>query len=174
MGAITDVVKRRVPASYRAMIDASNAYYGITQLQALADFTQFRLFATVPGATNEATVWSNLTKREFIGIVTTLQFIPAAVDFWGDRLESQTARGTEETASYRDPRPDLWKLFEKLAAEAAELAAEVGVPVTKVRSAVPRVSYGDNGRGILITPDPQDFPKSYETTESFDIPWVPE
>jgi hypothetical protein len=172
VGAVTDVVKRHVPASYRAMIDASNAYYGITQLQALADYVQFRLFATVPGAGNEAAVWSDLTKREFIGKVTTLQFIPAAVDFWGDQLDSESVQGPSENVSYRDPRPDLWKLFEKLQAEVAELAPVVGVPPVGLRSPRPGVTYYDNGRGVFVTPSPLDVLPPYADPSVMDLlPW---
>lgn len=158
MGTITDVVRRYVPSSYKALVGATNSYdYGMTQLQALADFVQFRLFSTIPGSSNEATVW-DANETELLGVLTTLQFIPAAVDYWGDALSSEATSGTNEDVSYFDRRPDLWRIHEKLVALAGDLAVDVGVSLKRVKAVVPGVSYYDNGRGILSTPDPTDFP----------------
>lgn len=166
MGAVTDVVKRYVPASYRALVGATNSYdYNISNLQALADFVQFRLFATVPGADNEATLW-NYNERELLGIVTTMQFIPGAVDFWGDHLASQSTAPTQEDVAWFDHRPDLWRTYDRLAAQAAILAPVVGVNLKSVRNMLPLVSYGDNGRNILRTPDPLDFDPEFGTPNS--------
>jgi hypothetical protein len=164
MGAITDIVQRYLPASYKALVGASNSYdFGITQLQSIADFVQYRLFSTVPGSTNEATVW-NPTEKELIGTVTTMQFIPAAIDYWGDALASQNTSGTEEDVSFFDRRPELWRVYERLAAQAEELSSLVGVNLKTVKAIVPKVSYGDNGRSILLTEDPMDLSSSYPTS----------
>jgi len=167
VGKITDVVRRHVPASYRAMCAVTNEFYSLEQLQDLADFVQFRLFATV--VPDEETAY-NIKERELIGILTTLQFIPAAVDYWGDQLSAQSAGGSpgsmSENVSYFDRRTDLWKVFDKLAVEAASLSSELGL-FSKVAQ-IPAVSYGDNGRNVLITENPQLFSKAY-TRRSSDI-----
>lgn len=178
MGALTDIVKRYVPATYKAMIGASGVtdYYSVTELQALADFVQLKLFSTIAGTMAEISVYNGLQK-EFLGIVTTLQFIPVAVEYWGDQLIQETVGGgagsTQGSVTYLDRREELWKIFDKLEKEAEELAVLVGIPINAARSVVPRVSYGDNGRGILVTPDPQDFGPAFDTCppDSF-IPWV--
>lgn len=156
MGKITDVVQRHVPASYRAMCGVTNTYYSLAALQDLSDYVQFRLYNTVVGESNEATTY-NPKEQELLGVLTTLNFIPAAVDYWGDQLASQTASGVNESQAYFDRRPDLWKIFAQLQVEAAELSQELGV-FSKVAN-LPGVSYGDNGRGVLITQDPQNWPK---------------
>jgi hypothetical protein len=165
MGAVLDSVKRHVPASYRALVGITNTYYGTTDLQYLADFVQYRLFATVPGAANEATVWTDRKRLELIGILTTLQFIPAAIDYWGDQIASQNLTGTHETNAWFDRRRELWSVFDRLTLEAKELAGEIGVTYGAI-SMIPQVSYGDNGRNILITPDPALWPRM-DSSNSF-------
>jgi len=176
MGAIRDSVKRYVPASYSVLVGSTNSYdYTIDDLQSLADFVQYRLFTTIAGATNEASNY-NPIEIELLGSLTTLQFIPAAVDYWGDQLHSQATSGTNEDVTYFDRRPDLWKVYSKLTEVAAELADDLGINLNKVLASFPVVTYGDNGRGVLITTDPQLFPPAYTKGADplfFDpIPWV--
>lgn len=158
MGAVTDVVKRYVPASYRAMVGTTNSYFGITELQAQADFVQMRLFSTVVGSLVESSYY-DIQHVELLGMMTTLQFIPAAVDYWGDQLAAETTTGTSEVISYFDRRDQLWKLFDKIQADATQLAIDLGVNISAARAVVPKISYGDNGRGILTTEDPNCFPR---------------
>lgn len=167
MGAVTDVVRRHVPASYRALISVTNSYYSATDLQLLAEFVQYRLFATVPGATQEAAVWTDRKKLELLGILTTLQFIPAAIDYWGDQIASQALTGTSESNAWFDRREELWNVYDKLVAEANALAGEVGV-LSGLPSLMPKISYGDNGREILITPDPAAWPRFNEAQSIYD------
>ena len=163
MGAIADIVKRYVPASYKALVGATNSYdYTAADLQALADFVQYSLYATVPGATNEAS-W-DYEKRQLIGMLTTIQFIPAAIDYWGDQLETESTRPTSETVSYFDRRPDLWKLLTRLQEEAESLSGKLGVTLAPIRGYYPKVSYGDNGRNILVTSDPQEFGSAFNNS----------
>lgn len=166
MGKITDVVKRHVPSSYRAMCGVTNSYYSLTELQDLSDYVQFRLYNTVVGESDEGTVY-NPKEQELIGVLATLNFIPAAVDYWGDQLASQTASGVNESQAYFDRRPDLWKIFAQLQIEAAELSSELGV-FSKVAN-LPGVSYGDNGRGILVTEDPAVFPRLHRRSRWGDL-----
>lgn len=157
MGAVADIVRRYVPVSYRALVSVTNNYYQPNDLQELSEVIQYRLFSTVVGATQEASSYTR-SELDLIGTLTTLQFIPAAVDYWGEHLASQSTSGTQENVSYFDHRPDLWKVYEILAAHAEELSEETGVNIKKVKAILPRVSYGDNGRGILVTEDPERFP----------------
>lgn len=171
MGAVVDVVKRYVPASYRAMVGITNSYYSTSEIQALANYVQFRLFATTPGSDQEETVWDP-KETELLGMLTTLQFIPAAIDFWGDQLSSQATSGSNEDVSYFDRRPDLWKVYARLAEDARVLGTEMEVNVYTIRAVVPKITQGDNGRNILKTADPLCFPSEYETLSPSDyIPW---
>jgi len=172
MGAVTNIVKQYVPASYRAMVGVSNPYYGATELQALADYVKYRLFATSIVESDEATVL-NPVKLRLAGILTTLNFIPAAIDYWGDQLISETTTGTNENVTWPDRREGLWQLFDKLAKEAEILAPVAGVTLNQL--AYPRVSQGDNGRGLLITEDPHTFEPAYAKASVRDlIPWQTE
>lgn len=168
MGAVTNIVKRYVPASYRALVGATNNYYSMTELQGLADSAQYRLFATIAGSSNEASVY-NSKEVDLLGIITTLNFIPAAIDYWGDQLASQNTSGTNEDVAYFDRRPELWKVYAMLEKQAADLSDDLNVNIKKIRASLPQVSYGDDGRGVLLTPDPQDFPASYDEP----IYWTP-
>lgn len=171
MGAVADVVKRYVPASYRAMVGITNSYYGASELQALANYVQFRLYATTPGSAQEAAVWDP-KETELLGMLTTLQFIPAAIDFWGDQLSSESTTGTNENVSYFDRRPDLWRVYARIAEDALILGTEMDLPVYAIKAVVPQVSYGDNGRGILITADPMDTNPEFARKRNTDpIPW---
>lgn len=165
MGAITEVVRRYVPASYRAMIEITSSgpqYFTLPELQSLADYVQFKLLATIAGATNEASTYDPLL-TEFLGKVTTLKFIPAAIDYWGDQHLQVTMTGTNETENFPDRRDGLWRIFAELdldvKAEFFELAPVYGFRIRGVKQFIPAISYGDNGRGVLITTDPHRWPK---------------
>jgi hypothetical protein len=169
MGAVTDVVKRYIPASYRAMVGTTNSYYSLSDLQDLADFVQYRLFSTVVGATNEATQY-DLEHRELLGMLTAMQFIPAAIDYWSDQIQSESTTGTHEVVSYFDKRDSLWKLFAQIQKDAQLLAIDLGVSIQQARAVIPKISYGDNGRGVLITTDPAIFPRP-RYGPFYYIPW---
>lgn len=156
MGVVTDVVKRYVPASYRAIVGNTDYDFSINDLQSMADFIQFRTFATIVGATQEGVY--GIEQKELLGLLTTLWFIPTAIEYWGDQLESESLTGTNEVISYYDRRDSLWKLFTALQNEATQLAIDIGVNINPAKAYIPKVSYGDNGRHILRTPDPLLFP----------------
>jgi hypothetical protein len=161
MGAIANIVKQYVPASYAALVGATNSYYGPEELQSLADYVKFRLYNTVVAEASEAAAY-NPKEQRLLGILTTLQFIPAAVDYWSDTYASVATNPTSENVSYFDHRGDLWKIFDRLTAEAQALGPEVGVDIYAARAVVPRVSYGDNGRNILITTDPNHMAPAFD------------
>ena len=181
MGAITDIVRAIVPASYRAMIGSTGTdYYTQPMLQEAADYVKFRLFSTNNPTyafvveAGEATIY-DVQLRRYMGKLTALQFIPAAIDFWGDQLVSESTQMPEENVEYQ--RADLWKLYDRLLAEVQgdfdNLAPIYGVKIYNVQGMLPRVSYGDNGRRVLITPDPQDFPAlDGGTSWGYTLPWA--
>lgn len=172
MGAITDIVRQNVPSSYRALVGNTSYDFSLSDLQNVADGVQFRLYATVAGVTQEDSVYTR-NQIELLGVITTMQFIPAAIDYWGDQLASESTSGTVENVAYFDRRPDLWKIWERLAARAAELADGEQINLVKLKAIIPRVSYGDNGRGILVTPDPELFPLPWDYRRLSDfIPWT--
>jgi hypothetical protein len=156
MGAVVDWVRRLVPGSYSALVGASGTtFYSLDDVQAQADYVKYRLFATIVDPALEATLYTP-ELAEFLGKITTLQFIPPAVDFWGTRLVSETTTGTSESVTYPDRRADLWKIFDKIqAAVTAEwdmMAAKYGFKLQNQANR-PKVSYYDNGRGVLISHD---------------------
>lgn len=168
MGEVTNVVHRRVPASYVAMVGATNSYYSLTLLQDLADFVKYRLFSTVVEEGDEGSTY-NRKEVELLGILTTLQFIPAAVDYWGSQIASQGAGNVGENESFFDRRADLWKIFGQLQAEAAELSQELGLFYKAAK--LPGVSYGDNGRDVLVTADPECFPPLHRKRTTYGPYW---
>lgn len=173
MGVVTDVVKRKVPASYAALIGATNnSYgYGITDLYQISNLQQFKLFGTFTDISSESTVYDPI-EVQLLGVLTTLGFIPAAVDYWGDQIVSQNLQGTSESNSFLDRRKDLWNIFEQLVKEASDLAQSAGISLTA--AIIPKVSYGDNGRNILITPDPECFPRQISRRSLYDLGvWAP-
>lgn len=171
MGIVTGIVKQYVPASYAAMVGATNTYYGPDDLQALADYIKFRLFSTVVAEATESVAY-NIEEQRLLGILTTIQFIPAAVDYWSDQLAAVSTNPTSENSTFFDHRPDLWKIFDRLTEEAKVLGTTLGLNIYAARGVVPRVSYGDNGRNILITEDPECFPplRRHRTLDS-SIAW---
>jgi len=160
MGAVANIVKQYVPASYAALVGSTNSYYGPDDLQSLADFVKFRLYNTVVDQASEAAYY-NTKEQRLLGVLTTLQFIPAAIEYWSQSYSSVSTSPTSENVSYFDHRPDLWRIFDRLTVEAQALSAELGVNIYAARGVVPKVSYGDNGRNILVTSDPECFPPAF-------------
>jgi len=160
MGALTEVVRRYVPASYRAMIGPSEAssYYSLSDLQAIVVYVQERLFATHADMTAEAAVWSPL-QLEFIGKVATVKFIPAAIDYWMDQQEQVTTTGTNETETFANRLSHLREVQKELLEDIAQEAPYV-LPQYLASTEV-KVSYYDDDLQILITPDPQQFQRAY-------------
>jgi hypothetical protein len=146
VGAITNIVKQYVPASYAALAGATNSYYSLEELQNLADFVKFRLYNTVVAELSEAVVY-NPKEQRLLGVLTTLQFIPAAIDFWGDSLASTATTGTHESDSFFDHRPDLWKIFDRLTIEAQALSEDIGINIYAARGVVPKVFWAALNRG---------------------------
>lgn len=143
-------------------------YYNLADLQSLADYVQFKLLATVAGATVEASVYS-LLQLEFMGKVTTLKFIPAAIDYWLDQMESETLTGSNEQTQFPSRLAHLRDVYAKLAADVAEefpmIAEDCGFIIRGLKGALPAVSYGDGGRGVLLTPEPQDWTPPKRNTD---------
>lgn len=167
-GSIATVVKRYVPASYRAMIGKSGEtdYYSLDELNSLIDYVTFKLQATIIAATEQGTVLDP-TMREFLGKVATLKFIPAAMDYWLDQYQQIMLQGTHETQSFPARLQHLREIYQTLAYDVEkEFETLFGGEML-----MPQVSYGDNGRGVLLTPDPQIWPQP--KTNQFDRTLLP-
>lgn len=177
MGDLTNVVKRYVPSSYRAMITRAtenSSDYTIDDLQAIANYVQFRFLATIAGSTSEAAVYDPRL-LEWLGKVTTVKFIPAAIDYWMDQQETVQTTGSNETESFAARLGHLRELYAEMSADVAEEYLElIGIyPLQGKKGHVPLVSYDDNGRGILRTPDPQCEPQPGDRyTYGTDFPWT--
>lgn len=173
MGAVAENVRRIVPATYNAMLIApsENRLFATSDLQALADYVKYRLFTTVV-ASDDEDLYYNSAETLFLGKLTTLQFIPAAIDYWDSQLASIVATGTGEVANFRDHLAGLARIWDKLSQEVLLDAKILGFSLKKA-GLLPGVSYGDNGRGTFITPDPQTFPKQWATTRNWldELPW---
>lgn len=171
MGAVTERVRTYVPATYDAMILSDPPFFPAADLQALADFVKFRLLGISVAEADEATLYSDILIT-FLGKLTTLQFIPAAIDYWDSRLASEVVPG--EVQQFRDHLAGLEALFKMLSDEVKAdwiiIGPGLGFVPTK---RTPKVSYGDNGRGILITPDPMDFEPLQASSPSWLdlLPW---
>jgi hypothetical protein len=166
LGAVTDAIRRVLPRSYDALVAASGAtpqagQFTQSDAQALADYAKSRLWATVANVTEEVLYSPRL--MDFISKLGALDFIPAAIDYWNRQVISESTTGTSESVSYPDAGNSLWRLWNNISKEVANdwpaLAAQYGFDVT-AGAALPKVSYYDNGRGILVTHDPMSFPKN--------------
>lgn len=173
MGAITEAVRRYVPSTFNAMLIAptDNRLFATGDLQALADYVKFKLFSTTINPEDEAMLF-NPQEVQFLGKLTTIQFIPAAVDYWDGQLSSLVATGTGEVQNFRDHRDGLLKLWDILTKEVLQEASIFGLTLKKI-GLLPGVTYGDNGKKILITPDPEKFPKQFQAQPSWyrNLPW---
>jgi hypothetical protein len=158
LGTVLDQVRILIPGTYRAMLHTSNTWTE-PDFQAHADFVKFRLFATVANVTQEATYDPMLAG--FVGKLTTIRIIPAAIDFWGNQLESETHQapgGQRENVTFPERRDHLWKIYERLL---GEVNKEFGILadkydfaswVTSLDGIVPKVDLGDEE--FKVTADP--------------------
>lgn len=164
MGTVADALRRVLPRSYDAIVAASGAslkagQYSTADVQALIDYKKARLWATVAGVTEESLYNPRLV--EFLAKLSALDFIPVAIDYWGRQVIAESTTGSNENVTYPSTQDSLWKLFESIRKQLAEewndVSNEYGFRLF-VAGVMPRVSYGDNGRGVLITNDPMKFP----------------
>lgn len=159
MGAVLDIVRRYIPASYDAMLRAT-AFGPVDGFQAHADYVKFRLFATAPAASLEATSYDPML-LEFLGKLTAMRLIPPAIDFWGNqRISVDIETGTRnERVMFPERRAQLWELYKRLAEETkADFIELRGLYDFVMRGGLtgitPAVGFGS---GDKITPDPRDF-----------------
>jgi hypothetical protein len=175
MGAIVDRIRRLLPGSYRAMLAGSNPFFQANDFQALADYTKFRLFATNVDPELEQNYPLDL--QDFVGKVATLNVIPAAIDYWGDQPTSVVITGTSEDKRFPDRLAGLKELYNVLLKQVDEeypaMAEEYGLTLNRAAGSWPQVSYGDNGKGILLTPDPESWPPQHSWWDVWTTPGVP-
>lgn len=156
------------------MVEATpTSVYTVSDVQALADSVKFRFMSTVVAATEEAMLY-DLKLLDFLGKVTCLQFIPAAIDYWGDELISETTTGTNEVVTFPDRVRGLQEIYDILKAQVAAdypiVSTTYGFKIPTQRA--PKVTYGDNGRGVLLTSDPWTFMEPEFAASKFaPFPW---
>lgn len=170
MGAVVDRVRLLIPSSYRAMLSGVSPYFGQSDFQAHADLVKWRLFATTVAATAEASTW-DLNVIAFMGKLTTLQVIPAAVDYWGSIAQTSSFNtGTQTgTTSFVNRPEELWKVFDRLQMEAKQEFTDLRVKygfifLRRIDNLVPAVGYGS---GANVTPDPQTAMPPYAYPSTF-------
>lgn len=154
---------------------SSVPYYNEGDVQALADYVTYRLFASTSHAGVDITPY-DYRLQEFVGDLTVLQFIPAAIDFWGDQLISETTTGTSEVISYPDRVKGLQEIYDEISKRLAKdfpaMAQKYGFRILQASGNTPRVTYGDNGRDVLITSDPWDMePPFGSKIQTSALPW---
>lgn len=157
VGAIALRAREYMPVSYDAL--ARDARYGERLIQNRISSVKYRLFATVVSPGLEATTY-DLFVQEFVGKMSCLQLVPAAIEYWSDQHTSVSTTGTQESVAYPDRIRSLQALQEWLIAEVRrdkpDIDAVIGVTIRR-RGRYPKVSTTRE----LVTPDPGCFPPTF-------------
>jgi len=118
LGAILEYTQLRIPSAYQTL--AGSTAYGEEGLQAQANYVQYRLFATVAGATQEGEIYDPL-ELDFMSKLVSLRVLPAAVDTVGGSggttsteivLQTRTERRTVTSPS--DRAKSYWDSYEAI------------------------------------------------------------
>lgn len=155
----------------------STAYYSQPDVQALANYIQFRLFSSYVAEASEAAFYDPLLLG-FVGKLTAIQFIPAAIDYWGDQVTTESLTGTNESTSYPDRQRALADLLKSLQADVKSeypaMAERYGFKIFGIAGSAPRVSYygGENDSSVFRTQDPWLFDKEFDEFIGL-TPWGP-
>lgn len=159
VGAIALRAREYLPVSYDALV--RDARYGERLIQNRISAVKYRLFATVISPSLEATTY-DLFVQEFVGKMSCLQIIPAAIDYWTDQHTSVSTTGTQESVAFPDRIRSLQALQEWLVAEVKrdkpDIDAIIGVTIRR-RGRYPKVSTTRD----LVTSDPGCFPPTFGT-----------
>src|SRR5687768_15379793 len=115
-GAIAAAARGHLPVTWAALADDSDRY-GETELQRKVDYVKFNLFGEVVAAEVEDTLYDpNII--EYAGKLVAIQIIPAGADYWASQAVQQGS-GDRYQGTWVDRAAALWRLHEKLVAEAA-------------------------------------------------------
>jgi len=118
LGAILEYTQLRIPSAYQTL--AGSTLYGEEGLQAQANYVQYRLYATVAGATMEGATYDPL-ELDFMSKLVSLRVLPAAADSVGGAggvqsteiiLQTRTERRT--VTSPTDRAKSYWDSYEAI------------------------------------------------------------
>lgn len=173
-GQIALAARGYLPQTWDAL--ASSTFYGEGLLDSKQAFIKFMLFGTVVNTQLEATTYNPIV-TEYAGKALAITLIPAGADYYGSKLVTMTATGTNESRTYPDRIAMLWHTHARLLQEMQEMLPYVQqyIPNTNLKRlhSVPRSS----GRGkIYLAPDPGQFwPQGkywgYSATTWNRLPW---
>lgn len=153
-GVLAQRVREHIPIAYHALVNDER--YGEPTIQSRVDMIKFKLFATIVDPALEATVYDRFL-QEYVGKLSTLALIPAAADYWSDRLVQEGTTGTNENVQYPDRIDAIWRLHERLLLEVKEMDPLVTGIIRRNKGRFPTVST----TGPLKSPNPADFPPEY-------------
>ncbi len=167
-GDIYQRVRGHLPNSLAAL--SKDPRFGDIRIQQKIDLVKYRLFATSVSPALEATSYNPMV-LDFLAKKSTIEIIPAAVDFWTDNPQTLNTTGTDEVISYPDRIAALWKVYERIAAEIEKLEADVLADlVTTTRKRVPAAV--DTRAEDMVTNDPIDMGRAFADPHIINsLPW---
>lgn len=155
-GLIAQAAKSHLPVTWTAL--ANDERYGEAELARKVDYVKFNLFGEVVLPEEEALLYDP-NVIEYAGKLVAIQIIPAGADYWATQKIVDSSGG-HHNASFIDRSTALWRLHEKLVAEAAASRPDIDGSVT-VRPKRRRIPVGvrDTTSTKLTTLDPHAFPR---------------
>lgn len=135
-GQIALAARGYLPETWDAL--ANSSFYGEGLLDAKRNFVKFMLFGTVSAIQSEATLYNPLV-LEYAAKGLCITIIPAAADFYANKLQTVVSSGTSESRSYPDRIASLWRIHARLLVEMHEMRNQVAeyVPTLNSDSVMP-------------------------------------
>lgn len=159
-GAIAAAARGHLPVTWAALADDSDRY-GEIELQRKIDYIKFNLFGEVAEPEDEASLY-NPNIIEYAGKLVAIQIIPAGADYWASQAVQQGS-GERYQGTWVDRSAALWKLHEKLVAEAAATRPDIdGSVIVKAKRRRFPIGVRDSESTKLVTTDPHTFPRESE------------
>lgn len=159
MGAIGEIVRRTMPATYDGLTGSDGFSGGTDDVQEIIeDQKAIVLGDAAPLEVDEV----DLTRimRLFIGKRAALEMITPGIDYWRRNPISVATTGTNEVETFSDPVIALEALRKKLISDITALQPDVAPDINTTRSQGPRVSDGNSD--TLLTPNADDFGPAFQ------------
>lgn len=161
LGLIADYVKTSLGGdTFQLLLDSAN--YGASYITLSIEAVKARVLTTTLLTVNENTL--PVVVLSYLGKLSALQLIPAAIDLWSDRAQSRSfGSDPTEIVTYPAREAMLKMLTERLLAEArmeAQLALTL-LPDARLLSTSSGPSINEDALGY-VTRDPRQFPREHE------------